>query len=215
MKGSKKQASARKSGKRKASSKGGAKSAKKIKKGEEAAIALLMQDHKMVQDIFKEYRKLMKNGANDREKQRLVEEACDMLTVHTQIEEEIFYPAMRESLDEEETLDEAQVEHDGAKDLIAQLQDMRPGDPLYDAKFIVLGEQVKHHIEEEEGKIFPKAKKAGIDMQALGEEMMDLKEELEQEIHSGGGMPMERQQRRGGMGSYDQRQQQYGGGGYR
>jgi hemerythrin-like domain-containing protein len=210
MKSNRKTAAAKKTGRKKMAGKSGMKNMKsvdKTKKSEDAAIALLMQDHKMVQDIFKEYRKLMKNGADDREKQELVQQACDMLTVHTQIEEEIFYPAVRRGMDDQEIMDEALVEHDGAKDLIAQLQNMRPGDQLYDAKFIVLGEQVKHHIEEEESKIFPKAKKADIDLQSLGDEMMDMKEELEEEIYSGG-RPM---QRRGGRTGYYDQQQQYQG----
>jgi hemerythrin superfamily protein len=157
------------------------------------AIDLLKEDHKMVQDIFKEYRKLIKDGGDDRRKEMLVRRACDALTVHAQIEEEIFYPSLREEIDDQEMMDEAQVEHDSAKDLIAQLQRMQPGDEFYDAKFIVLGEQVKHHISEEEGKIFPKAKKCGLNLQDIGRELAEYKQELEQGMRRPQGRDSRRQ----------------------
>jgi hemerythrin superfamily protein len=150
----------------------------------DSALALLKEDHREVQKIFRDFRRLSRNGGNDGEKRRMVMQACEMLTVHAQIEEEIFYPAMRRHADED-AMDEAIVEHDGAKDLIAQLQDMEPGDHLFDAKFTVLGEMVKHHIEEEESRIFPKAKKAGIDLAGLGREMKYLKERIEDDLSGG------------------------------
>ena len=101
-----------------------------------------------------------------------------MLTVHAEIEEEIFYPAMRESVDDELTLDEAEVEHASAKELIDQLEGMDPGDALYDAKVIVLGEYVDHHVQEEENEIFPQAEKSGIDLDDLGAELASRKREL-------------------------------------
>jgi len=105
---------------------------------------------------------------------------CEDLTAHTTIEEEIFYPAVRAASKESaDLLDEAQVEHAGAKDLIAQIEDMDPEDDLYDAKVKVLGEQVEHHIGEEEGKILPNAKKAGLDLVALGQELAMRKDELQ------------------------------------
>jgi hemerythrin-like domain-containing protein len=151
----------------------------KAKDHPESAIALLTQDHKKVQDIFRDFRKLMKNGGDDDEKRRMVMQACEMLTIHSEIEEEIFYSQVRRAIQDGEIMDEALVEHDGAKELIEQLRQMEPGDRLYDAKFIVLGEQIKHHIEEEEGKIFPKARKAGLDLVRIGQDMMDLKDDLE------------------------------------
>lgn len=144
------------------------------------ALDLLMEDHAKVQAIFKKYKTLMKKDGSDEEKMELVKQACEALAVHAQIEEEIFYPAIRDAV-EPSLLAEAFVEHDGAKELIEQLQDMDAGEALFDAKFIVLGEQVKHHIEEEETKIFPKLRRAGLDLVAIGEELKDMKEQLEPE----------------------------------
>jgi hemerythrin-like domain-containing protein len=145
-----------------------------------SALALLQEDHRQVQKIFRDFRRLAKDGAGDDDKRRMVMQACDMLTVHARIEEELFYPAMRRYADED-IMDEALVEHDSAKELIAQLLEMQPGDHLYDAKFTVLGEMVKHHIEEEESRIFQKARKSGIDLVGLGREMKYLKERYEDE----------------------------------
>lgn len=149
------------------------------------AIDMLTEDHEMVQKLFQQYRRLMKSNGSDREKGDIVRKACDALTVHAMIEEEIVYPMARNLLDEQEIMDEAEVEHQGAKDLIAQLENMEPGDDLYDAKFIVLGEQVKHHIQEEEGKMFPKLKKAKVDLEQLGMEISRYKMDLEEDMEDG------------------------------
>jgi hemerythrin superfamily protein len=146
------------------------------------AIALLTQDHKAVQKIFKEFDKLKENGGSDEEKSELVIRACLELTVHAQIEEEIFYPAVRAGIDDVDLMDEADVEHASAKDLIAQLESMEPGDDLYDARFTVLGEYINHHVQEEQDEMFPKAKKAKLDLTALGEEMWLRKQELRAEL---------------------------------
>jgi hemerythrin superfamily protein len=98
------------------------------------------------------------------------------LTVHAEAEEEIFYPAAREAIEEQDLLDEAEVEHASAKDLIAQIEAMDSSDPLYDAKVTVLGEYIDHHVEEEEKEMFPKVKKAKLDLEALGEEILQFKE---------------------------------------
>jgi len=98
--------------------------------------------------------------------------------VHAQIEEEIFYPAVREAEVDEDLLDEAEVEHASAKDLIGQIQSMQPDDDLYDAKVTVLGEYINHHVEEEEGEMFRKARRAKVDMVNLGEQLMQRKEQL-------------------------------------
>ena len=144
------------------------------------AIALLMEDHKKVQKLFNEFEKL---GEEDTDrKSEIVSQACAELTVHSTIEEEIFYPAMREALEEQDVLDEAEVEHSTAKELISQLQSMKAGDDLFDAKFTVLGEYVNHHIKEEQQQIFPKAKKTQIDMKALGEELLNRKRECQREM---------------------------------
>ncbi len=101
------------------------------------------------------------------------------LTLHTMVEEEIFYPALRPAdKNAADLLDEAAVEHAGAKDLIAQIQDMDPDDDLYDAKVKVLGEQVAHHVTQEEKEMFPKAEKAGLDLEALADDMLARKEEI-------------------------------------
>lgn len=142
------------------------------------AVALLKADHKEVHAMFEEY-----EGLGDRanvSKNKLVAKICKALKIHTQIEEEIFYPAVREaSKDTEDMVDEAVVEHASAKDLIAQLEEMDPEDDLYDAKVKVLGELIDHHVEEEEEEMFPKARKLKLDMDALGEEMAMRRDELD------------------------------------
>ena len=141
------------------------------------AIALLTADHKKVKKLFKDFDKLKEKGSA-KEKQALVTEICAELSVHAQIEEEIFYPAVRDAIDDDDMMDEAMVEHAGAKDLIAQLMAMDPSDEYYDAKVTVLGEEIDHHVGEEEGEMFVKAKSAKIDSIALGDEMAERKEEL-------------------------------------
>ncbi len=148
------------------------------------AIALLTEDHRKVQKLFKEFESLGESDAGRRG--QIVERACAELTVHSTIEEDVFYPAVREATDAADLLDEAEVEHATAKELIAQLQGMKPGDELYEAKFTVLGEYVNHHIKEEQREIFPLAKKTGMDMKALGEELMERKRQCERELGIGG-----------------------------
>lgn len=153
----------------------------KAKKMEgESAIEILKADHKKVKKLFKDFEKLVEDEKDDdRQKAWLVEQACNELTIHTEIEESIFYPAARKIIDDMVLMDEAEVEHSVAKDLIAQLQEMEPGDDLYDAKFLVLAESVRRHIKEEEGEMFPKLEKSKkIDLEALGRKIMRLKEEM-------------------------------------
>lgn len=141
------------------------------------AIALLTADHREVAAMFKQYDALGDRAKGG--KKKLADQICDALTVHAMIEEEIFYPALRDaSKDAADLLDEALVEHASAKELIAQLQDMDPEDDLYDAKITVLSEQIEHHVGEEEKEMFAKARKAGLDMAALGEQMAQRKDEL-------------------------------------
>lgn len=142
------------------------------------AIRLLTQDHKEVKALFKEYEKLCKAEADESQKQALAEQICEMLTVHTQIEEELFYPAAHEALKESDIVDEAQVEHASAKDLIQQIRNMQPSDELYDAKVTVLGEYVDHHVKEEEKEMFPKLKKTELDLKELGASLQSRKSEL-------------------------------------
>jgi hypothetical protein len=145
------------------------------------AIQLLTEDHKRVQQMFKTFEQL-KESEDEEQKAAIVALTCAALTIHAQIEEEIFYPAARDALDEQDILDEAEVEHASAKDLIAQLADMQPGDELYDAKFKVLGEYVNHHIKEEQDELFRQVKKADLDLKTLGTQLMERQQELMAEM---------------------------------
>ena len=141
------------------------------------AIALLTADHREVHEMFEQFDQLGDRARATKEK--LKEKICKALIAHTTIEEEIFYPAVREQIEDgEDMVDEAVVEHAAAKDLIQQLQEMDPDDELFDAKVKVLGEQIDHHVEEEEKEMFPKVKKSGLDLLALGQEMAMRKQEL-------------------------------------
>ena len=146
------------------------------------AIAMLTADHKKVKGLFSDFKKLTGKHAADDQKAALVKQVCDALKVHAEIEEEIFYPAVRKTIDDGALMDEALVEHAAAKDLIAQLEDMDPDDDLYDAKVTVLGEQIDHHVKEEEGDMFVKAKAAKLDGAALGAKMAQRKTELMKEF---------------------------------
>ncbi|WP_343611814.1 hemerythrin domain-containing protein [Novosphingobium sp.] len=138
------------------------------------AIKLLKADHKEVKTWFKQYEDLEDNA----EKQVLADKICLALIVHTQIEEEIYYPATREAIDDDDLLDEAEVEHAGAKQLIAEIRSMKAGDQLFDAKVTVLGEYINHHVEEEESEMFPESRDTDLDLKALGEKMAARKAEL-------------------------------------
>lgn len=148
---------------------------------EQDAIAMLMADHKKVKKLFSDFDKLKEEGS-DEDKSELVEQICNELKIHTELEEEIFYPAVRKAIDDSDLMDEALVEHAGAKDLIAQLEDASPDDDLYDAKVTVLGEQINHHVKEEEGEMFPKAKKAKVDTEAVGATMLKRKTALMEQL---------------------------------
>jgi hemerythrin superfamily protein len=141
------------------------------------AIALLIADHREVKAMFEQFEELSDRARAT--KKKLTDQICSALELHTRLEEEIFYPAVREaSRDLEDIVDESLVEHASAKELIAQLQEMDPEDELYDAKVKVLGEQIDHHVGEEEEEMFPKVRKLGIDLAALGQEMAARKDEL-------------------------------------
>jgi hemerythrin superfamily protein len=142
------------------------------------AIELLTADHNEVDEMFETYQDLVDGDADSDAKATLAEQICDALTVHATIEEEIFYPAARLSLEEEDLLDEAEVEHASVKDLIAQIREMEPDEELYDAKVKVLGEYVKHHVEEEEGEMFQQLRDTDFDAQAIGERLLARKQEL-------------------------------------
>ena len=140
------------------------------------AVALLKQDHREVEELFAQYEKASGEGR----KQKLAMRICTELSIHAEIEEEIFYPACEGKVDED-LLKESYVEHDGAKLLIAEIIAGEPSDEFYDAKVKVLQEQIEHHVEEEEQRVegmFSQARNAGVDMDALGEELAARKAEL-------------------------------------
>jgi hemerythrin HHE cation binding domain-containing protein len=149
------------------------------------AIELLKHDHKEVQKVFKEFEK-SKDEMDDAQKGEMVRRCCTELKIHTQLEEEIFYPAAREAIEDEELIDEAEVEHAAAKQLIDELEHMEPGEEMYDARFTVLGEYVNHHIREEEGSdgIFAEVKKAKLDVDELGRKMSQMKQKLMGEMET-------------------------------
>jgi len=147
---------------------------------------MLIEDHRKVQKMFKQFEKL-KDQDDEQSKRDLVEQACAELKVHTTIEEEIFYPAAREALEEGDLVAEAFVEHASAKDLIAKLEGMEAGGEEYDATFTVLGEYVNHHIEEEQDQMFPKMKKGDVDWDELAQQMQQRKQALQEEMGLGGG----------------------------
>jgi len=151
------------------------------KRHEPDACSLLDTDHKNVKKMFATYEELASSkAASASEKKRdLALQICMELTVHTQLEEEILYPAVREAIKETELLDEAEVEHASAKDLIAQIQDSTEVDEMFDAKVKVLGEYIDHHVKEERNEMFPKARAArGLDLVAMREQLTTRKEEL-------------------------------------
>jgi hemerythrin superfamily protein len=139
-----------------------------------SAIELLEQDHREVESIFEEYEKLKDDG----QKTELAAKICLALKVHAQIEEEIFYPEARRATEDGDLLDEATVEHAGAKNLISEIEAMKVGDDLFDAKIKVLGDQIRHHIMEEEQELFPEAEAAKMDLEGLGKELAARKAEL-------------------------------------
>jgi hemerythrin superfamily protein len=149
------------------------------------ACDLLDADHRAVKKLFKEYDELTESRARGaaQKKLDLAHQICMELTVHAQIEEEIFYPALRGAIKDTDLLDEAEVEHQSAKDLIAQIQGAAEADDKFDAKVKVLGEYIDHHVKEEKGEIFPKARAARkLDLVSMREELETRKEELMSEM---------------------------------
>jgi hemerythrin superfamily protein len=147
------------------------------------AIALLKADHREVEEMFKKFNV----ASGDGRKEKLAREICRAITVHAMIEEEIFYPACEGKV-EEDLLKESYVEHDAAKVMIAEIQAGEPSDDFYDAKMKVLCEEIEHHVEEEEKRmegLFAQARKAGLDMDALGDQLAMRKQELMQQTQSG------------------------------
>ncbi len=142
------------------------------------AIALLKQDHDEVDTMFKAYESLA-DGGKVADKKKLAAQICDALSVHATIEEEIFYPAVRRAHDvKKDLVDEAAVEHQSLKDIIGRLRKAPVTDPLYDAGVKVLGEYVKHHVKEEENELFPEVRRSGLDLDALGKQLLERKAQL-------------------------------------
>ena len=141
------------------------------------ALDLLRGDHREAKKFFHKFES-MKDWAKPEEKREVVRQVCAALLIHMQIEEDIFYPAVRREIDDDELIDEAVVEHQGAKDLIRQLGEATE-DQMFDAKTKVLSEQIYHHIDEEENKLFPRLRMLPLDLQALGEKLAKEKEKLE------------------------------------
>jgi hemerythrin superfamily protein len=159
------------------------------------AVALLKADHRAVEALFEEF----ESATRKDQKQKIAQKICLELTVHATIEEEIFYPACKGMI-EEDALDEAYVEHDGAKVLIAEISQGSPGDNFYDAKVKVLSEDIKHHVKEEERRaegIFAQAKAAGLDMDNLGDRLLARKKELQAQFKSSGLPPPETRSMKG------------------
>ena len=150
-------------------------------RSEKDACDLLDADHKAVKKMFKEYETLMESRARStgQKKMDLAQKICEELTVHAQIEEEIFYPQVRAAIKDTDLLAEAEVEHASAKDLIAQIKGMTEVDEMFDAKVTVLGEYIDHHVKEERTEMFPKARAARkLDLIAIRDQLIARKEEL-------------------------------------
>ncbi len=143
---------------------------------QKGVLGMLIDDHREVQKLFKEF----ESAKDATKKEQLVQQACTSLTAHTEIEEQHFYPFLRDADPETfgSLLDEATVEHSSSKELIAQLQNMKPGDELYDARFTVLGEYTNHHITEEEDELFPKVIDKKLDLRELEAPMQETKKAI-------------------------------------
>ncbi|MEO8313489.1 MAG: hemerythrin domain-containing protein [Pseudomonadota bacterium] len=141
------------------------------------AIALLKSDHRQVEEWFEQF----ENAKSDDKKAKLAEQICEALRVHTTIEEEIFYPAFLEMVGDEDIHHEAEIEHEAAKNLIAQIETSSPKDDYFDAKVKVLSEMIKHHVKEEEQAdgMFAKARKSDMDLAEVGQQLQQRKSELE------------------------------------
>jgi len=149
------------------------------------AIAILRADHTLVSGLFADYEKT-KSAAK---KKSLVAQICTELSVHAQVEEEIFYPAFKAALRDKEMVPEATVEHATLKDLIAQVKGKEPDGEMFDAKIKVMSEYVKHHVKEEQNEMFPKAKKSKLDLVDLGAQILTRKDEIKPGIEADAKIP--------------------------
>ena len=168
--------SSKKTSRKKTTAKGKGRSNSKKERASADAIALLKADHREVEGLFAQFEK----ARSDDRKATLAQKICAALSAHTTIEEEIFYPAFLKATEEDDIHHEAEVEHNGAKNLIAQIEGSGPDDEYYDAKVTVLSEMIKHHVKEEEqrGGMFAKARESEMDLEALGAQMQTRKEQL-------------------------------------
>ncbi|MDB5763195.1 MAG: hemerythrin [Herminiimonas sp.] len=141
------------------------------------AIGLLTADHRKAKSLFDEYEGLKSSGSPE-EKFEIARQVCGELLIHMAVEEAIFYPAVRQHIRDDDLVNEAEAEHEGAKELIRQLGDIKPDDPIFDAKITVLTEQIDHHVQEEELTMFPKILLSGIDISALGKELRTAKNDM-------------------------------------
>jgi hemerythrin superfamily protein len=144
---------------------------------EDDAVEMLTADHKRIKRLFAEFERLGRTAA-DEHKAAVVAQICRELELHTTVEDEIFYPACRKAIGHGDLMDEALVEHQGAKVWIDQLRAAQPCDGLYDAKVTVLGEQIEHHVTEEEGRMFPVAGNSALDLVEIAAQMRARKSEL-------------------------------------
>lgn len=142
------------------------------------AVAMLVEDHEKVSELFEDFENIKSESGQSAKKQELAAKICAELTIHMQLEEEIFYPRVKDELKNDDLVPEALVEHAGIKQLIIQVQGAHKQDEMYDAKISVMSEYVKHHVEEEHTEMFPQAKSAKVDMHELGAEMAARKKEL-------------------------------------
>lgn len=144
-----------------------------------SAIDMLTSDHRKVEKLFREYEDLVESKADGKKRAALAAAICEELTLHAQVEEQVFYPAAKKATGEDDLILEAAVEHDTVKYLIGEITEATRKDAGFDAHLKVLGEYVKHHVKEEEGELFPKVKKSELDLDALGSKMSKLKETLQ------------------------------------
>jgi hypothetical protein len=145
-----------------------------------SATQLIRRDHKKVEGLFDKFEETKKGDA----KKRIVDQVIQELEIHAKVEEEIFYPAVRKHLGEEDMLEEAKQEHEQAKQIIRELRNVRAEDEQLEDKFSELAECVKHHVEEEEGEMLPKVEESEIDLTELGDEMLERKEELAEQMQA-------------------------------
>lgn len=144
------------------------------------AITLLETDHREAEALFENFEDI-KDKESAQEKLELAKKVCGALLIHMEIEEKIFYPQVRQKINDDDLVNESVVEHAGAKDLIKQLGALKADDPMFDAKMKVLSEQIKHHVEEEESEMFPKVRKANLDLNVIGAELLKGKNQMREE----------------------------------